>query len=131
MKNKLNLEKDHQILKPPDMAAINLIQAKYEIKTLKALHQLLKEKYTDTFPKLPAYQNFVLAMNKYSCLFLLRIILLVIRVGRPNLSKVKFIDSTPIPVCKVYRASRHKNYEDSIYQEKKVLLAGIMVLSYI
>lgn len=95
------------LLKPPDIATITLIQKQYQIKTLKSLHNLLKEKYQDIFPKLPAYQNFVITMNKGS-LFLLQIILLVLQAGKIYLSKIKFIDSTPVPVCKVYRASKHK-----------------------
>ncbi len=94
-------------LKPPDIATITLIQKHYQIKTLKSLHNLLKEKYTDIFPKLPAYQNFVIIMNKSST-FLLSILLLVLQAGKPYLTKVKFIDSTPVPVCKVYRSKGHK-----------------------
>jgi Transposase DDE domain len=93
-------------LKPPDIATITLIQKYYQIKTLKSLHNLLQEKFQNMF-KLPAYQNFVIAMNKGS-VFLLQILLLVIKAGQVYLSQIKFIDSTPISVCKVYRASKHK-----------------------
>lgn len=93
-------------LKPPDIAIITLIQKQYQIKTLKSLYNLLKEKYWDMFP-VPAYQNFVISMNKGS-LFLLKIILLVLQAGKIYLSKIKFIDSTPVPVCKIYRSSKHQ-----------------------
>ena len=93
-------------LKPPDIAIITPIQKHYQIKTLKSLHNLLQEKFQNMIT-IPAYQNFVIAMNKGS-VFLLEVLLLVIQAGRIYLSKIKFIDSTPIPVCKVYRASKHK-----------------------
>jgi Transposase DDE domain len=95
------------ILKPPEIAVITLLQATYQIKSLKALYTLLTQKYTDIFPKLPAYQNFVISMNK-NTLFLLRLLLLVLEAGKIYLSQIKFIDSTPLPVCKIYRSSNHK-----------------------
>ena len=95
------------ILKPPDIAVITMIQKQYQIKTLKSLYLLLLSQYSDIFGKLPAYQNFVVSMNKNST-FLLQVITIVIKAGKIYRSNIKFIDSTPIPVCKVYRSFRHK-----------------------
>jgi hypothetical protein len=105
-------------LSPADIAVITLIQKHYQIKTLRSLYNLLLNQFSFT---LPAYQNFVIAMNKAS-LFLLQLLLLVIQAGKPYRSQTKFIDSTPVPVCKVYRSKKHKTMK--ILASKKKSTTG-------
>ena len=93
-------------LRLSDIATITLIQSRYQIKTLKSLHTFLSYHYSNMF-KLPAYQNFVISMNKNSML-LLQLMLYTLKINKNKLTKIKFIDSTPVPVCKIYRSSRHK-----------------------
>lgn len=83
-----------------EIGTIVLLQYKYEIKTLKALHTLLKEKYSGDFT-LPTYKSFVSLMNQYAPYLLNSINALLQLTCKENI--VCFVDSTSLPVCKIYR----------------------------
>ncbi len=88
-----------------EIGTIVVLQCKYEIKTLKALHLLLKEKYGSDFT-LPEYANFVNLMNKYAPYLLQSIHTLLQLVSKEDV--VCFVDSTSLPVCKIYRWTKHR-----------------------
>lgn len=60
---------------------------------------------------LPAYQNFVLSMNKGSYVLLL-VINSILSYNRTYSHPVKFIDSTPVPVCSKLHIGSHKVMSD-------------------
>lgn len=88
-----------------EIGTIVLLQCKYEIRTLKALHILLEEKYSGEFT-LPTYRNFIRLMNKYTPYLLHSIHILLKLVSKEG--TMCFVDSTSLPVCKIYRWTKHK-----------------------
>jgi len=109
------------ILNPPEIATITLIQARYQIQHLVSLHKFLVDYFSVLQIPVPAYQNFVLSMHRGS-LFLLELVILVLRTNCTDTSRVKIIDSTPLPVCKIYRASKHRVTE--AISSKKLTTTG-------
>lgn len=104
------------LLSVSDIACITLIQAQYQIRTLCSLHTFLIRYYTDMFT-IPCYKNFVLAMKRGS-IFLLQCIQLVLYTQQFTKYTPYFIDSTPLPVCKIYRASSHRTMKNLASKKK-------------
>jgi hypothetical protein len=72
-------------------------------KTLKDVYSWIARDYRDCFPSLPAYQNFVSHIH--------RALPAMVWLLQPMLrydAKLRFADSTMLPVCKNIRADRHK-----------------------
>jgi Transposase DDE domain len=101
----------HNIGRPSTLSAsetitIMLFQSSYEIQTMKALHKLASV-YLKNDIKVPSYSNFVKAMNYYSYIASI-IIVVLLELNKSVSTRVKFVDSTILPVCKVYRQYSHK-----------------------
>lgn len=94
------------VLSLSDIATISLIKSRYGIKCWKQLYLLLQDMFSHHF-QLPAYQNFILSMNKGSYILLL-VINQILSYNRTNSHPVKFIDSTPVPVCSKLHISSHR-----------------------
>ena len=75
-------------------------------KALKDIYSWVKREYTDCFPKLPTYQNFVAQAHRnfVQLVYLLQITLGIDGQNAP----IRFADSTMLPVCKLIRADSHK-----------------------
>jgi len=89
-----------------EIATISLIKAEYQIKTLKGLYKLLKNRFKKEF-SLPDYKNFVLLMNK-DAKFILILLNALLGFNQKKAGVIKIIDSTSLPVCKNYRIRSHK-----------------------
>lgn len=72
-------------------------------KNLSAVYSWIEREYSDYFPKLPKYQNFV-----EHCHRLLPILVWLMRSLLVTDAPLRFADSTMLPVCKPIRADRHK-----------------------
>jgi hypothetical protein len=72
-------------------------------KNLSGVYTWIQREYTDCFPNLPAYKNFVEQCHKLlpTMTWFLQSLLIS---GAP----IRFADSTMLPVCKPIRADRHK-----------------------
>lgn len=72
-------------------------------KTLKGIHEWIKMYHKQDFPRLPKYSAFVDHCHRVTpllCWFLQQ----NLKVETP----IVIVDSTMLPVCKIYRADRHK-----------------------
>lgn len=98
------------VLSLSDIATISLIKSRYGIKSWKQLYLLLQDMFGHYF-QLPAYQNFILSMNKGSYVLLL-VINSILSYNRNHSHPVKFVDSTPVPVCSKLHISSHKVMSD-------------------
>lgn len=72
-------------------------------KTLKAVHSWVGREYLDCFPKLPTYQNFVAHCHR-----LLPAMVWLLQTLLRYDTKLRFADSTMLPVCRNHRADDHK-----------------------
>lgn len=72
-------------------------------KNLSAVYSWIKREYSDSFPKLPKYQNFV-----ESCHRALPDMIWLLKSLLNHNAQLRFADSTMLPVCKPIRANRHK-----------------------
>lgn len=72
-------------------------------KNLSAVYSWIKREYSDCFPKLPKYQNFV-----ESCHRALPDMIWLLQSLLNHNAQLRFADSTMLPVCKPIRADRHK-----------------------
>ena len=72
-------------------------------KNLSAVYSWIEREYTDYFPKLPRYQNFVAHCHR----LLPKLVWLLQSLLASN-APLRFADSTMLPVCKPIRADRHK-----------------------
>jgi Transposase DDE domain len=101
-----NVKGRKSILSVSEMATICLIQQVYEVKCLKRLYELVRDRFAVDF-KLPAYKNFVVGLNKAGK-YLLLFLYSVLSVNNTANGEICFVDSTKIEVCKIYREKRHK-----------------------
>lgn len=91
-----------------EVITLNIIAVLGHFSDLKAFHRNAYLYLKKDFPKLPNYENFLKATN-YSLPFLVLVMQLLL-----NLTKFysrhtkKYVDSTPLPVCKNRRISRNK-----------------------
>ena len=94
------------ILSIAEVCTIILIQKEYNICNIKSLYKLIKTRYNHDFP-LGTYKTFNESLIKYSK-FLLQIVHIIIQINKAKSGVLTFVDSTSIPVCKIWRASSHK-----------------------
>lgn len=87
-----------------DVAVILLIQNEYGNQNLKKLYKELLHHFSYLFA-LPSYKNFVLTMHRET-VELLKLLLWLCNYY--STSNPKFLDSTPLPVCKIWREKKHK-----------------------
>ena len=87
-----------------DVAVILIIQNQYGNQNLKKLYNELRDHY-NTYFQLPCYKNFVLTLRRRT----VELIGIVPEICKYySLAGIKFIDSTPLPVCKIWREKSHK-----------------------
>lgn len=72
-------------------------------KTLRAIYNWIQREYKDCFPRLPAYQNFVVHAHR-----LLPVLNKLLSTTLSATTPLCFVDSTMLPVCRHIRADRHK-----------------------
>lgn len=72
-------------------------------KNLKSVYSWIEREYSDYFPKLPTYQNFV-----EHCHRALPLLVWLLQSMLATDAPLRFADSTMLPVCRPIRASRHK-----------------------
>lgn len=72
-------------------------------KTLRSLYCWIAREYADCFPRLPKYQNFVAHCHR-----LLPTLVWLLQSTLSTAAPLRFADSTMLPVCKIFRADRHK-----------------------
>ena len=72
-------------------------------KNLKAVYSWIQREYSDYFPRLPRYQNFV-----EHCHRLMPQLIWLLQSLLAHDAPLVFADSTMLPVCKPIRAERHK-----------------------
>jgi hypothetical protein len=72
-------------------------------KNLSSVYSWIAREYSDCFPKMPSYQNFV-----EHCHRLLSILIWLLQSLLVTNAPLRFADSTMLPVCKPIRADRHK-----------------------
>lgn len=84
-------------------------KAKYCCENWKGLYNCIVDNHDDW--KIPSYANFLKSL-KSLLYFLIDMIHLTLYINRLEFfsrsDKIAFVDSTPLPVCKVIRSSRHK-----------------------
>lgn len=90
-----------------ELASIWMLGVRYGCRDLKSLWLYLRDNHGSDF-KLPSYKCFVESMNRASRnLMVLLFHLLQANRQELNDKEVVFVDSTSLPVCKIYRASYH------------------------
>lgn len=72
-------------------------------KTIKNLYRYIKREYADYFPHIPAYQNFVTLIHRN-----LENMTLLLLSALNYSARLRFVDSTMLPVCKLARMNHHK-----------------------
>lgn len=72
-------------------------------RTLKQLYNWIKRDYTDCFPHLPAYQNFIMQCHRN-----LENLVCLLSLTLGSETTLRFCDSTMLPVCKLQRSKQHK-----------------------
>jgi len=98
-KRKLNLS---------ETVTLNILRYSVRIIDLKSFHRLAKDRYSNDFPDIPNYENFLKATNK-SAYFTLLFLKYLLNINKINsVGKNHFIDSTPITVCYNYNIYNHK-----------------------
>ena len=104
----LNKEK-RRLGRPPklltsDIATILMIQSEFGNCNLLRLYKLLKTHYLEHF-ELPCYKNFVLSMHRETVPLISLLNTILSYFSNKNLM---FIDSSALPVCKIYKEKKHK-----------------------
>jgi Transposase DDE domain len=90
-----------------EICTITLLQKEFSIGNKKALHRYLTAYHKSDFPNLGSYKSFNQAMNNYSK-YLLQIIIFLMQINYNQSGMLVFIDSTNLPVCKIWRQRSHK-----------------------
>jgi transposase len=72
-------------------------------KNLKSIYAWIERDYSDCFPKLPKYQNFVAHCHR-----LVPVLVWLLQALLTTSAAIRFCDSTMLPVCRTVRADRHK-----------------------
>lgn len=72
-------------------------------RTLRQVYNWIERDYPDYFPQLPAYQNFVAQVHRN-----LEQLIYLLQLTFQTTARLRFADSTMLPVCKYIRANRHK-----------------------
>ena len=90
-----------------EVCTIVLLQKEFNIGNKKALYKYIYQYHKADFPKLGSYKSFNQALNLYSK-FLLEIIVFLMQINYNQSGELVFIDSTTLPVCKIWRERKHK-----------------------
>jgi hypothetical protein len=90
-----------------EVITLNILRVLGHFNNLKAFHRNAIFCLKGYFPGLPNYENFLKASNK-SFEHTMMILFILLYFRRKNATVEKPIDSTPLPVCKNRRISRHK-----------------------
>jgi hypothetical protein len=94
------------ILSIAEICTIILIQKEYNICNIKSLYKLINTRFNQDF-RLGTYKSFNETIIKYSR-FLLQIVFIILQINKAKSGILTFVDSTSIPVCKIWRSSSHK-----------------------
>jgi Transposase DDE domain len=90
-----------------------LLKSEHSIGYWKCVFKLYQKQYPNT--KLPVYKNCLNSVYKFFK-WLIQVINLILFENRNRFLnsqvKIAFVDSTPLPVCKIQRSSRHKTMKD-------------------
>jgi hypothetical protein len=70
---------------------------------LRGVYAWMAREYGDCFPRLPRYQNFVAQVHR-----LLPTMSQLLQSTLSTAAPLRFADSTMLPVCKIFRADRHR-----------------------
>ena len=91
-----------------EVVTLNIIAVLGHFTDLKAFHRNAQLYLTNDFPKLTNYENYLKATNK-SLPFLLIILKLFLDISKYySKNSTKYVDSTPLQVCKNKRISRNR-----------------------
>lgn len=89
-----------------EVCTIVLIQKEFNICNVKSLYKLIKSNYCNNF-NLGCYKCFNDSLVRCSK-YLLQLTFLIFQINNLKSGVLTFVDSTSIPVCKIWRASSHK-----------------------
>ena len=91
-----------------EIITLNIVRIYIRSTDLKTFHKLVKDRYSDEFPNMPNYENFLKATNK-SFMAMMIFLQFVLYLGRQKChSGIHFIDSTSLQICKNYNIYRNK-----------------------
>ena len=91
-----------------EVVTLNIIAVLGHFADLKAFHRNAKLYLLKDFPKLTNYENYLKATNQ-SLPFLTIILRLLLNIGKYySKNSIKYVDSTPLQVCKNKRIKRNK-----------------------
>jgi hypothetical protein len=103
-------------MKFSDILVCLSLKQKYTCETWKGLYNCLIDKgKTEVDFKIPHYSNFLITIKTF-IVFLVQLILWQVNINKVEFLKKDFkialVDSTPLPVCKTIRSSRHKTMRE-------------------
>ena len=84
-----------------------LLQSLCSFRTKKGCYNILSDSYRHLFPSLPSYKNYVMLTNSRSALAA-QVLLILCHIARTSSNGEKYIDATPLPVCKNKRIHCHQ-----------------------
>jgi hypothetical protein len=90
-----------------EVCTIVLLQKEFNIGHKKALFKYITRHYKSDFPTLGSYKSFNEALNRYA-VYLLQIIIFLMQLNYNQSGELVFVDSTNLPVCKIWREHNHK-----------------------
>ena len=91
-----------------EVLTLNIIRFYVRSTDLKTFHKLVIDRYSDEFPNMPNYENFLKATNK-SFIAMMLFLQFILYLGRQKCkSGIHFIDSTSLQICKNYNIYRNK-----------------------
>lgn len=90
-----------------EVLTITLMQKEYAIENKKALWKYVNNHHKNDFPRLGCYKSFCVTLNRLAP-EILKVITIFCRINKEKSGILKFIDSTKLEVCKIWRAGSHK-----------------------
>lgn len=118
------LNTDHKPMggRPPclsvsEICTIVLLQKEFNICNKKSLYKYLIAHHKEDFPLIGCYKAFNHAYNRNS-VHLLQIILFLLHINSNESGQLVFIDSTSLPVCRIWREKSHKVMKDLATKSK-------------
>ncbi len=100
-----------------EVCTIVLLQKEFNIGNKKALYKYIYQHHKADFPTLGSYKSFNSSLNLYSK-FLLEIIIFLMQINYNQSGQLVFIDSTNLPVCKIWRERSHKVMKQLAHKSK-------------
>jgi hypothetical protein len=91
-----------------EVVTLNMIRFYVRSVDLKTFHKLVIDRYSDDFPNMPNYENFLKATNKSLEAIMLFLQFLLFLGRKKCASGIHFIDSTSLQICKNYNIYRNK-----------------------